>query len=90
MAATGSSQHWAQPPTGQGDRGARLDVAEVRQQVREAVRGQHQHARRLPRVKQVGDEDAEVALQPHHVAVGAVQHLDHLRAPCASLIWVWI
>ena len=38
-----------------------------------------QHPRSLARVKQVGDVDAKVALQPEDVPIAPMQHLHHLQ-----------
>ena len=56
-----------------------LDLAESGEQVGQACGGVSQHARSLAGVKQIGDVDAKVALQPHYVAVRAMQHLHHLH-----------
>eukprot|EP00160_Parvularia_atlantis_P018645 Unigene7004_Nuclearia_a/m.21448 Unigene7004_Nuclearia_a/g.21448 ORF Unigene7004_Nuclearia_a/g.21448 Unigene7004_Nuclearia_a/m.21448 type:complete len:382 (+) Unigene7004_Nuclearia_a:90-1235(+) len=54
-------------------------VRKLAQQVRQAKRRVLEHARGLARVEQVDDVDAKVALQPLHVAVGAVEDLDDCR-----------
>ena len=59
---------------------AHLHRAEVGEQVCKAGRGVCQHTRGLAGVKEVGHENAEVSLQPHNVAVRAVQHLHNLLA----------
>lgn len=47
------------------------------QQVGKAEAGVLQHAGGLPRVEHVDREEAEVPLQPQHVAVRAMQHLQN-------------
>ena len=52
------------------------DVAVETEEMLEAKGGELQHPRGLARVEHVDDVEPEVALEPHNVHVGAVQHLD--------------
>jgi hypothetical protein len=66
-------------PVGQLEALVGLKVAVVLEEVGERVLGELEHAGALARVKEIHHVHAKVALQPLHVHVGAVQHLDDAR-----------